>query len=55
MDYMIYPRLPGYAEIGWTSKELRNWDDYKMRLKNQKERFINEGINFYDDSSIFNE
>lgn len=53
MDYMIYPRLPGYAEIGWTPKELRNWDEYKIRLKNQKDRFINEGINFYDDSSIF--
>ena len=53
MDYMIYPRLLGYAEIGWTPKELRSWDEYKVRLKNQKERFVNKGINFYDDSSVF--
>ena len=53
MDYMIYPRLLGYAEMGWTPKELRSWDEYKVRLKNQKERFVNKGINFYDDSSVF--
>jgi hexosaminidase len=26
MEYMVFPRLPGYAEIGWTSPSLRNWD-----------------------------
>ena len=53
MDYMIYPRLLGYAEIGWTPKELRNWNEYKLRLKSQGPRMKNEGINFYDDKSIF--
>lgn len=55
MDYMIYPRLPGYAEIGWTPKKHRDWDEYKLRLYKQGERFKNLGINYYKDSSIWGE
>lgn len=54
MEYMIYPRLLGYAEIGWTPKNLRNFDEYKERLKAQGERLKIEGINFCDDKEIFN-
>ncbi|MBE6054590.1 MAG: beta-N-acetylhexosaminidase [Clostridium sartagoforme] len=53
MEYMIYPRLLGYAEIGWTPKNLRNWEEYKIRLENQGERLTNEGINYYRDNSIW--
>lgn len=53
MDYMIYPRLLGYAEIGWTPKKLRSWDEYKSRLETQGERMKNQGINYYRDSSIW--
>nr|WP_242958364.1 family 20 glycosylhydrolase [Clostridium cavendishii] len=48
MDYMIYPRLLGHAEIGWTTKEKRNWNEYKYRLKVQYERMKNKGINYYN-------
>jgi len=47
MEYMIFPRLPGYAEIGWTSASGRSWDEYKLRLARQGERFKAMGINFY--------
>lgn len=53
MDFMIYPRLLGYAEIGWTPKELRNWDEYKIRLEKQGERLTNQGINYYRDNTIW--
>ncbi|MEG0297286.1 MAG: beta-N-acetylhexosaminidase [Clostridium sp.] len=53
MDYMIYPRLLGYAEIGWTPKVARNWDEYKVRLKSQGERLQNQGINYFRDDSIW--
>lgn len=55
MDFMIYPRLLGYAEIGWTPKEARNWDEYKIRLEKQGERMMNEGINFYEDPTIWSD
>lgn len=53
MDYMIYPRLLGYAEIGWTPKEARDWIEYKSRLEKQGERMKNQGINYYNDSNIW--
>ncbi len=53
MDYMIYPRLLGYAEIGWTPKEDRSWAEYKTRLEKQGERMMNEGINYYEDPTIW--
>lgn len=53
MDYMIYPRLLGYAEIGWTPKEARDWIEYKRRLEKQGERMKNQGINYYNDSSVW--
>lgn len=45
--YLIYPRLPGYAEIGWTPVELRKWDDYKIRLADHGKRMKAMDINFY--------
>ena len=48
MDYMIYPRLLGYAEIGWTPKDSRDWIEYKSRLNNQMERMKNQGVNYYN-------
>jgi hexosaminidase len=47
MEYMVFPRLPGYAEIGWTPSSERNWNEYKVRLGKQGERFKAMGINYY--------
>lgn len=53
MEFMIYPRLLGYAEIGWTPKSERNWDEYKLRLEKQGPRMEYEGINYYKDNNIW--
>jgi hexosaminidase len=47
IEYMTFPRLPGYAEIGWTATGNRFWEDYKVRLGQQKERFETLDINYY--------
>ncbi|MEK6482173.1 beta-N-acetylhexosaminidase [Catalinimonas sp. 4WD22] len=47
LEYMVFPRLPGYAEIGWTAAGERNWDEYKERLAAQKSRFEAMDINYY--------
>jgi len=46
-EYLIFPRLLGYAEIGWTPSELRNWDDYKTRLASHGERMKAMNISFF--------
>lgn len=53
MDYMVYPRLMGYGEIGWTPKNLRSWDDYKGRLRSQGPRLENQGVNYYKAPEIW--
>ncbi len=47
LDYMIFPRLPGCAEIGWTPLKDRRWDDYRLRLAAHGPRMTARGINFY--------
>lgn len=46
-EYLIFPRLLGYAEIGWTPTELRSWNEYKIRLANHGERMKFMNIGFY--------
>jgi hexosaminidase len=47
LEYMVFPRLPGIAEIGWSPATIRSWEDYKIRLGNHGERFKAMDINFY--------
>lgn len=49
---LTFPRLPGYAEIGWTQKGLRDWKEYKYRLKSHAPRMENQGIKFYRDPKV---
>jgi hexosaminidase len=52
MEYMIFPRLPGFAEIGWTPASLRNWNEYKERLGKQGERLKAMDINYYHSAMV---
>jgi hexosaminidase len=47
IEYLVFPRLPGYAEIGWSATPARNWDDYKIRLAKHGKRMEAMDINFY--------
>ncbi len=52
VEYMIFPRLPGIAEIGWTLPDKRNWNEYKLRLAKYGKRFDDQGINFYHSPKV---
>ncbi len=52
VEYMLFPRLPGVAEVGWTKSENRNWDDYKVRLANQAARWDVLEINYYKSPKV---
>ena len=52
MEYMVFPRLPGYAEIGWSQDTLRNWESYKNRLGAHYKRFKALDINFYESGKV---
>jgi len=44
---MLFPRVLGCAEIGWTPQEKRQWEDYSLRLANHGQRLAAMGIKFY--------
>lgn len=52
VEYMVFPRLPGVAEIGWTSSANRNWDEYKIRLARQSARWDAMSINYYKSPKV---
>ena len=52
IEYMVFPRLPGIAEIGWTAATARNWDEYKVRLANHGPRMKALGIDFYQSGLV---
>jgi hexosaminidase len=47
IEYMVFPRLPGFAEIGWSPDSGRNWDEYKKRLGAHGTRFKAMGIDYH--------
>ena len=53
LDYMIYPRVAGHAEVGWTAPNSRTWKEYKGRIAQFYDRFINEGVQLRKDEIIW--
>jgi hexosaminidase len=52
IQYMFFPRLAGYAEIGWTPQHLRSWDEYRHRLAQHERRWESMGIDFHRDPGV---
>lgn len=52
IEYMVFPRLPGVAEIGWTPDNMRNWDEYKLRLAKHGARMRAMDIDFYESAKV---
>lgn len=52
IEFMVFPRLPGYAELGWSPDDENSWDEYRVRLGKQKKRFEHMGINYYKASQV---
>ncbi len=47
LEYLAFPRIIGYAELGWTNKENREWENYKIRLANQVPYLKHMNVNYY--------
>lgn len=47
IEYMAFPRLLGIAEIGWSARTTRDWDEYAKRLATHGARLKAMGIHFY--------
>lgn len=52
-DYLVFPRLCAFAEVGWSAKDVRNWDDFKVRLKPHGRRLDEIGIDYHRDPAVW--
>lgn len=52
IEYMAFPRLIGYAEIGWSRQSQRDWEEYKTRLGIQGSRLEKMKVNFYRSEQV---
>ena len=52
IEYLLFPRLPGYAEIGWSQETGRNWEEYKVRLGKHGPLFKAMKIDFYRSKKV---
>lgn len=46
VEYMTFPRLTALAEVAWSPKAARNFDDFTRRLQWQNQRFDLLGVNY---------
>jgi hexosaminidase len=46
VEYMSMPRMAALAEVVWSKKENKNYDDFFLRIKLQQARLSRLGINY---------
>ena len=46
-EYLLIPRLPALAEVGWTPQSSRSWESFRTRIAAQAPRWNQLGINWY--------
>ena len=53
VDYQVFPRLIALAEVGWSPKKLRDWDDFRRRLKAHGGRLGKMNVRYYRDPAVW--
>ncbi len=46
-EFMIFPRLPAIAELGWSPRSTHDWPAFRDRLAAQEPRWSTAGITFH--------
>jgi hexosaminidase len=47
-QYMVLPRMAAMAEVLWTARDKRSYDDFLLRLNAQYSRYREAGVSFRD-------
>jgi hexosaminidase len=55
VEYMVYPRACALAEVVWSPKEARNYDDFRKRMETHRKRLdawkVNYAQHMFNDST----
>ncbi len=52
IEFMVFPRLLGLAEIGWSPAAGRGWKEYRLRLVEHGPRLAGKGVEFYESPEV---
>jgi hexosaminidase len=47
VEFLAFPRLAEVAEIGWSRRDERHWEEFAIRLGRQAPRWTALGVNFH--------
>ncbi len=51
-EYMTWPRACALAEVGWTSRQNKNWDDFEQRMVTHGQRLEALNVNYHKKRDI---
>jgi len=51
-QYMVMPRLPAIAEVGWSPASARNWESFRTRIAAHAPRWRLLGVNYYPSPQV---
>ncbi|GAB3823764.1 glycoside hydrolase family 20 protein [Pontibacter rugosus] len=46
VQYMVFPRIAALSEVLWTPAKLKNWENFKQRMRRQYQRYDALGVNY---------
>ncbi|WP_436798925.1 beta-N-acetylhexosaminidase [Micromonospora aurantiaca (nom. illeg.)] len=52
VEFMLFPRLPAVAELGWSPRETHDWSRFRGRLAGHGPRWSTAGITFHQSPEI---
>jgi hexosaminidase len=51
-QYLLLPRLPAIAEVGWTAAAAKDWESFRTRIAAHAPRWRYLGVNFYPSPQV---
>ena len=51
-QYLLLPRMPAIAEIGWSAREDREWEGFRRRIAAHAPRWRLLGMNYYPSPQV---
>ncbi|MET8836932.1 beta-N-acetylhexosaminidase [Micromonospora sp. NPDC004540] len=52
VEFMLFPRLPAVAELGWSPRSTHDWDGFRERLAGHGPRWTAAGITFHPSPDV---
>ena len=52
-EYMLMPRMPALAEVGWSATSVRDWEAFRRRIASHAARWRLLGVNYYPSPQVY--